>query len=171
MEVKMIIKYRDKKSEIHKSSYITSTAQIIGAVTLNEDTSIWFGCVLRADLNSIIVGKNTNIQDNCVIHVRDEKGVSIGESCTIEHSVIINAATIGNNVFIGAGTIILDGAIIEDNVYICSGSIVPPRRIVPSNSLAIGSPFKVKRSLIKEEEEYIKESADRYVQLKETYRE
>ncbi|RKD28025.1 Carbonic anhydrase or acetyltransferase, isoleucine patch superfamily [Caminicella sporogenes DSM 14501] len=165
----MIIKYKDYEPDVHNSCFIAETAQIIGRVTLKENVNIWFGSVLRGDGNYIEVGENTNIQDNCVVHINSEMPTVIGKNCTIGHGAIVHACTIGNNVLVGMGAIVLDGAVIEDNVIIGAGALIPPGKTVPKNSLVIGSPGKVVRELTDEEIKNLKQSAIHYVELAKDY--
>ncbi|WIF94367.1 gamma carbonic anhydrase family protein [Caminicella sporogenes] len=165
----MIIKYKDYEPDVHNSCFIAETAQIIGRVTLKENVNIWFGSVLRGDGNYIEVGENTNIQDNCVVHINSEMPTIIGKNCTIGHGAIVHACIIGNNVLVGMGAIVLDGAVIEDNVIIGAGALIPPGKTVPKNSLVIGSPGKVVRELTDEEIKNLKQSAIHYVELAKDY--
>ncbi len=169
----MIRKYKEYMPKVHDSCFIADSAEIIGKVTLKENVNIWFNAVLRGDVNTIDVGANTNIQDNCVVHVNGSVPIPtiIGENCTIGHSAIIHACTIGNNVLIGMGAIILDGAVIEDNVIIGAGALIPPGKKIPKNSLVVGSPGKVVRQLSEKEVKELEESAEHYVSLAKEYME
>ncbi len=166
----MIVKFLDFVPNIHDSCYVSETAQIIGRVTLKENANIWFGSVLRGDGSHIEVGKNTNIQDNSVVHINRGMPTIIGDNCTIGHSAIVHACTLGNNVLIGMGAIVLDGAIIEDNVIVGAGALVPPGKTIPKNSLVVGSPCKVLRELTDEEIKGLEESAKHYVILSKEYK-
>ncbi|SHJ51223.1 gamma carbonic anhydrase family protein [Paramaledivibacter caminithermalis] len=166
----MILKYLAYEPKIDESCYVSETAQIIGRVTLKENANVWFGSVLRGDVNYIEVGVNTNIQDNCVIHINEDEPTVIGDNCTIGHGVIIHACTVGNNVLVGMGAIILDKAIIEDDVIIGAGALVPPGKRIPKGSLVIGSPCKIVRELTEEEIRSIKESAVHYVERSKDYK-
>lgn len=166
----MILKHKENSPNIHKSCFVAETAQLIGNITLNENANIWFGSVLRGDGEAIVIGKNTNIQDNSVIHVDIDQPTIIGDNCTVGHGAIVHACRVGNNVLVGMGSIILDGAIIEDNVIIGAGALIPPGKRIPKNSLVIGSPGKVVREITKKEVESIKESAKNYLELAQSYR-
>lgn len=162
----MIRDFQGKYPKINKSCYVADTATIIGDVTLEDNVNVWYGTVIRGDVNYVRVGKNTNIQDNTVVHV-DSGGYPtvIGENVTIGHGAIIHACTIGSNTLIGMGAIILDGAEIGENVIIGAGALVPPGKKIPSNSLAVGSPAKVIRELGEDEVEKRAHHAHRYVEL------
>lgn len=166
----MIKEYNGHKPHIHNSCFIAENTTIIGQVTIKRNASIWYGTVIRGDDNYISIGENTNVQDNCTIHIAEDYPTIIGDNVTIGHGAIVHGCKVGNNVLIGMGAIILDGAEIEDNVLIAAGSLVPPGKKMPSNTLVMGSPAKVVRELTKEEIVNIKNSADYYVKLAEEYK-
>ncbi len=161
----MIKNLGDKKVQIHKSCFIAETADIIGDVTIGENSSIWYQAVLRGDGNYIKIGRNSNVQDNTVIHIDDYYPTIIGDYVTIGHQAIIHACNIGNNVLIGMGAIILDGSEIGDNTIIAAGSLVPPGKKIPSGVLAMGSPVKVVRELTEEEKKGLVNSAEIYIEF------
>lgn len=138
-------------------------ASIIGNVTLGIDVGIWFGAVLRGDIEPIVVGEGTNIQEHTVVHTDAGYPTTIGARCTIGHRAIIHGCTIGNNVLIGMGAIVLNGAVIGENTLIGAGALVPERKEIPAGSLVIGMPGKVARVLSPEEIAGISASADRYI--------
>lgn len=148
---------------IEKSVFVAEGAKVIGNVTIKENSNIWFNAVIRGDSNTISIGKNTNVQDNAVIHTSINSPVEIGNNVTIGHGAIIHGCKIGNNVLIGMGAIILDGAVIEDNCIIGAGSLVPQNKKISSNSLGFGNPFVIKREVTKEEKEHILSNANEYV--------
>ena len=155
----MIIEYENVKPEIHESCFVADSAEVIGRVNVAKDSSIWYGCILRADENTIEIGENTNIQDGTVIHISKEHKTEIGDFVTVGHKAIIHACKIGNNVIVGMGAIILDGVEIEDDVLIGAGSIVTPGKVIPRGTLVLGSPAKVVRELSQEEITQLKQSA------------
>ena len=142
--------------------YIAEGAKIIGDVTIGEDSSVWYNAVIRGDSNSIVIGENTNVQDNAVMHTSHKHALQIGDNVTIGHGAIVHGCTVGNNVLIGMGAIILDGAVIEDNCIIGAGALVTQNKVVPEGSLALGNPAKVVRELTEEEKESILKNADEY---------
>jgi len=166
----MIKEYNGHKPHIHNSCFIAENTTIIGRVTIKRNASIWYGTVIRGDDNYISIGENTNVQDNCTIHIAEDYPTIIGDNVTIGHGAIVHGCKVGNNVLIGMGAIILDGAEIEDNVLIAAGSLVSPGKKMPSNTLVMGSPAKVVRELTKEEIVNIKNSADYYVKLAEEHK-
>jgi carbonic anhydrase/acetyltransferase-like protein (isoleucine patch superfamily) len=143
--------------------WISETAQIIGNVIIGNNTSIWFGAVIRGDNEPIVIGDNTNIQENTVIHVDKGADVNIGSGCTIGHKAIIHGCTIGNNTLVGMGTIILNNAYIGNNCLVGAGSLITEGKTFPDKTLIMGSPAKVKRNLTEEEIEQNKLSANHYI--------
>lgn len=166
----MIKEYENIKPQIHAENFIAENASIIGRVETDENVNIWFGVVVRGDVNYIKIGKNTNIQDNAVVHVSDLYPCIIGQDVTVGHSAIVHGCTIKDNVLIGMGAIILDGAVVEENVIIGAGALIPPGKIIPKNSLVVGSPGKVVRELNNNEVESLKESSRKYVTLSKKYK-
>lgn len=156
--------------------YIHPSAQVIGEVSLGEHASIWPGAVLRGDVNRIVVGRNTNIQDLAMLHVThrrpdDPEGapVVIGDNVTIGHSVVLHGCTIGDECLIGIGTIVLDRVVVEPRVMIGAGSLVPPGKILKSGYLYLGRPAKEIRPLTDEEIAHFRYSAEHYCRLKDEY--
>lgn len=161
----MIIPYNGINPQIDESCYVAHNATIVGNVVLKENANIWYGTVIRADDNKVTIGKNTNVQDNCTIHISNVFETIVGNNVTIGHGAIVHACEIGDNTLIGMGSIILNGAIIGNNVIVGAGSLVPPGKKIPSNTLVMGSPAKIVRSLNEEDIEKIKKSAMDYVRL------
>lgn len=155
----MIIEYENIKPQIDESCFIADSAEIIGRVNVDENSSVWYGCIIRGDENTINIGRNTNIQDGTVIHISKEHQTEIGDYVTVGHKAIVHACKIGNNVLVGMGAILLDGVEIEDDVLIGAGSIVTPGKVIPRGSLVLGSPAKVVRKLTEEEIKHLKQSA------------
>jgi carbonic anhydrase/acetyltransferase-like protein (isoleucine patch superfamily) len=153
--------------KIDQSARIAPSADIIGNITLSEGVNIWYGAVLRADSDKITIGKNTNIQDNAVVHVNNEMPTKIGDHVTVGHGAIVHACTVGNNVLVGMGSIILDEAVIGDNVIIGAGALIPPGKVIPEGSLVVGSPGNIVKTLSESQIENIKKSAIHYVELAE----
>lgn len=146
---------------------IAPGAQIVGDVVLMEGVSIWYNAVLRADSDRIAVGKNTNIQDNCVVHVDRGFPCTIGEHTTVGHGAILHGCTVGNCCTIGMGAIVLNGAVIEDNCLIAAGALVVQNAHIPAGSVVMGSPGKVRRTLSDEEIAHQHQSALHYRELAE----
>lgn len=165
----MIMELNGKRPETEKASFIAENATIIGDVKLEEGTTVWYGAVIRGDGDSIRIGKNTNIQDNTVVHVDPDNPVVIGENVTIGHSCIIHGCTIGDNCLIGMGSIIMNGAKIGDNCLVGAGALITENKEFPSGSKIIGSPAKMKSEVTEKDLELIKYSADYYMKDAEMY--
>lgn len=144
---------------------IASGAKVIGDVQLADGVSVWYNAVLRADSDRICIGKNTNIQDNCVLHVDHGFPCVVGENTTVGHGAILHGCTVGNNCTVGMGAIVLNGAVIEDNCLIAAGALVVQNAHIPAGSLVMGSPGKVRRELSQGEIEHQYQSALHYRQL------
>jgi len=166
----MIQKFKGYKPEIDDNCFIAGNADIIGNVKIEEDASIWFGTVLRGDVNSIHIGKGTNIQDNCTIHVHQDSNVDVDQYVTVGHGVILHGCRIGKYSLIGMGSIILDGAVIGEESMIGAGSLVTSNKVIPSGVLCVGSPAKVVRELTEEEKLNLRESAESYIGLSKEYK-
>jgi carbonic anhydrase/acetyltransferase-like protein (isoleucine patch superfamily) len=162
----MIIKsFNGKLPKIHESVYISENVSIIGDVEIGENSSVWFGAVIRGDVCNVKIGNNSNIQDNAVIHVNYNMPSIIGNFVTVGHGAIIHGATVGDFVIVGMGAIVLDGAKVGKNVIIAAGSLVPPRMEIPDGVMVMGVPAKIVRTLRDEEIEHIKKNALDYVEL------
>lgn len=167
----MIKALAGKKPEIHESCFVAETADVIGDVKIGENSSIWYKVVIRGDDNPIIIGKNTNIQDNTVVHISHLYPTIIGDNVTVGHSAIVHACKVGNNTLIGMGAIILDGAEVGNETIIGAGSLVPPGKKIPSGVMVMGSPAKVIRDLTEEEKRSLLISAEKYIEYGNQHKE
>jgi carbonic anhydrase/acetyltransferase-like protein (isoleucine patch superfamily) len=152
-----------RKADTAAAAFVATSATVVGDVELGRGCSVFFGAVLRGDINSIRVGEGTNIQDNAVVHLADDYGVRIGAWCTIGHGAIIHACTIGDECLIGMGATVLDGAVIGARSLIGANSLVPQRFECPVGSLVYGSPARVIRQLSAAEQGQIRGMAEKYV--------
>ncbi len=159
----MIIKYENQTPSIHTSCFVAESSSVIGKVTLGEDSSVWYGTVLRGDVNTIEIGARSNVQDNATVHVAGNFPTKIGDDVTIGHNAIVHGCTIGNRVLIGMGAIVLDGAVIEDDVIIGAGALIPSGKVIPSKSLVVGAPGKVVKTLNEEALHDLLASSEGYV--------
>ncbi len=167
-----LIKYKGIFPDIHASVFIADGAQVIGDVKIGPNSSIWFNCVVRGDVNNIIIGQNTNIQDNSVIHVSSTgQGTYIGDNVTVGHQVILHACTIDDESFIGMQACIMDDVRVHKHAMVAAGALVTQGTVIPSNELWGGRPAKKMRDLRPEEIENIKHSAQHYVRLSKSYSE
>lgn len=151
------------------STFVANSATVLGAVTLGEKVSIWFGAVLRGDINAIVVGDESNVQDNAVLHNADEFPCILGKRVTVGHSAIVHACTVEDEVLIGMGATILDGAVIGARSIIGAGAVVTGNKIIPPGSLVLGAPAKVVKTLTEKEQSEIRLWADKYVAVSRTY--
>jgi len=149
--------------------FIADGAKVIGRAKLGDHVSIWFNSVVRADVNEITIGENTNVQDLCMFHVTEQNGLTIGSDTSFGHSVVLHGCKIGNGCLIGMGAIILDGAEIGDNCLVAAGSLVSPGKKFPSGSLIKGRPAILERPLTDEEINKVSNHFEAYLQYKEQY--
>ena len=152
-----------KPPTLGKEVYIAKTAVVVGDVTLGDHSSVWYNAVLRGDINRIVVGHHSNIQDNAVLHLADELACLVGNYVTVGHSAVVHACTVGDEVLIGMGAIILDGAVIGEQSLIGAKALVKQGMQVPPGSLVLGAPAKVVKALSAEERANLKYWATKYV--------
>jgi len=163
-------RFLHKQPKLAQAVFVARSANVIGAVSVDEHSSIWFQTVVRADINEIVVGRRTNIQDGCILHVADDYPVRIGDDVTCGHRAVIHACHIGDRVLVGMGAIILDGAEIGYDSIIGAHTLVTKGTKIPPGSLVLGSPGKVIRSLRAEEIAALPRMAAKYVAVAMTYR-
>lgn len=162
--------YKGVFPKVHPSVYLSDNVYVIGDVEIGEDSSVWFGSVIRGDVNYIRIGKRTNIQDNSVVHVtHDTHPTIVGDNVTVGHRVILHGCLLGNNILVGMGAVIMDGVEIEDYVLVGAGALITPNKKIPSGVLVAGVPAKIVRDLREEEIKLIEESAENYVRYKNEY--
>jgi carbonic anhydrase/acetyltransferase-like protein (isoleucine patch superfamily) len=166
----MIKSFQNNTPKIHDSVFIAEDVVVIGSVEIGEGSSVWYGCILRGDVNFIRIGERTNIQDGSIVHVSSKTNPTILEDeITVGHRVTLHGCHIESNCLIGIGSIILDGARIGRNSLVAAGSLVTPNTQVPPRSLVMGSPAKVKRELTDEEVEKYSRNWKNYVELSGIY--
>lgn len=165
----MIVKYRDKKPKIHESCFVAGSSDVVGDVTVGEHSSLWYQTVLRGDVNKIVVGSYTNIQDRTVVHVAGQYPTIIGDHVTIGHGAIVHGCTVGDHAFIGMGATVLDGAVIGEGALIGAGALVTEKKEIPPYSLAVGIPAKVVKKLPDEHIAMVKNRAVEYAELAKEY--
>ncbi len=139
--------------KISETAYIAPGAVVVGDVEIGENVSIWYNAVVRGDTGHIVIGNNSNIQDNSVVHVNEKYGVHIGRNVSVGHSAVIHSATIDDNVLVGMGCVLMDNCHIGANSVVGAGSLVTAGKTFPPNSLIMGSPAKVVRELTQEDVE------------------
>ncbi len=165
----MIQKYKDKTPQIGESTYVAQSADIIGDVTIGQKSSIWQNVSIRGDLDAIMIGDLTSVQENSSLHISAGTPLEIGSRVTLGHGVILHSCKVGDNTLVGMGATILDGAVIGENSMVAAGSLVTPGKVFPPNSMIMGSPAKVVRELSLEEQESNKTHAEHYAQLGQEY--
>jgi len=167
----MIRPFQNKHPQIPSSCYISESVDILGDVVLGEEVNVWFGSVIRGDMNYIRIGRRTNIQDNCTIHVTtDTAPTVIGEEVTVGHNAIIHGCTVEDRCLIGMGAIILDNAVIGEGSIIGAGALIPPGHVVSPRSLYVGVPAKRIREVTQAEYDDIVERAQHYIDFAGMYR-
>lgn len=166
----MIKSFNGNQPKIHGSAFITDDAIVIGDVEIGEEASVWFGSIVRGDVNYIRIGDRTNIQDACVIHVSSRDHPTILEDkITVGHRVTLHGCYVESGCLIGIGSILLDGSRIGRNSLVAAGSLVTPGTVIPPESLVLGAPAKVKRQLTADELAYLDRSWQNYVELSRRY--
>ena len=153
----------DHTPDIHDSAWIADTAQVMGAVSLHANTSVWFNAVIRGDTETITIGEGSNIQDLAVIHADNGLPVVVGKHVTVGHQVMLHGCTIGDESLIGIAAVVLNGARIGKNCVVGAGSVVTEGKEFPDGSLIMGTPAKVVRQLTPEQIESLRNSAKHYM--------
>jgi gamma-carbonic anhydrase len=166
-----VLEIKGKRPKIDPTALILEPSVVAGDVEIGEQTSVWFGAVIRGDVHSIRIGKRTNIQDLCTVHVTEGTGpCTIEDDVTVGHNAVIHGCHVQSRVLVGMGAVILDNAVIGSDSLIGAGALVPARMVIPSGVLVIGSPARVKRPLTAEERAGLLESAKHYVENQRSYR-
>eukprot|EP00246_Nothoceros_aenigmaticus_P017578 TRINITY_DN8710_c0_g1_i1.p1 TRINITY_DN8710_c0_g1~~TRINITY_DN8710_c0_g1_i1.p1 ORF type:complete len:254 (+),score=53.75 TRINITY_DN8710_c0_g1_i1:131-892(+) len=172
---RVIMNIWDKKPLLASDVFVAPSASVIGDVTIGKKSSVWYGCVLRGDVNHITVGSFTNIQDNTLVHVA-KTNVSgnvaptiIGSKVTVGHSAVLHACTVEDESFVGMGATLLDGVVVEKGAMVAAGSLVTQNTRIPSGQIWAGNPAKFLRKLTGEELAFIHKSAENYSQLAEDH--
>lgn len=167
----MIFSLEHLSPVIAPTAWIAPTATIVADVHVGEGSSVWFGAVVRGDVFHVRIGRDTNIQDNAVIHVTTGKHPTlVGDGVTIGHSVTLHGCTIENRALVGIGSIVMDQAVVGEEAMVGAGSLVTPGTIIPPRMLAVGSPCRVKRPLSGDELRFLRNSGLHYATLAARYR-
>lgn len=151
--------------QLHPTSFVAPDARIIGAVSLAEHASVWYQCVLRADIQSITIGPSSNIQDGTVIHLSSDLGTTVGQFVTCGHKAMLHACSVDDEVLIGMGSILMDGVEVGARSIIGAGSLVTQGTVIPPGSLVMGSPAKVVSKLDLQKQQSIRQWAEKYVEV------
>lgn len=167
--MRVLYPYLNFQPTIANGVFLAPTAVVIGRAILASNSNIWFNCVIRADVNTIEVGENTNIQDLSMLHVTEINALKIGANVSVGHSVVMHGCTIEDGCLIGMGSKILDGAVISKNSLVAAGSVVPPNKTFPEGSFIMGIPAKVIRPLSAEEISQVSNHYKSYLVYKDQY--
>jgi gamma-carbonic anhydrase len=163
-------RFLGRQPQTAEAAFIAPNATILGDVILGRESSVWYGAVLRADINCIRIGAGSNLQDGVIVHLADDAGVQVGEFTTVGHRAILHACTIGNECLIGMGATVLDHAEIGDRCIVGANTLIPQKMKVPPGSLVYGSPARVIRPLSEEEQAAIRRWALKYVGVAAAHR-
>jgi carbonic anhydrase/acetyltransferase-like protein (isoleucine patch superfamily) len=167
----LILPYNGITPTIHPDAWIAPNAVVIGDVHIGAHTNVWFGCVIRGDVNTIRIGERTNIQDGTVIHVTRKTGPTrIGSGITIGHKALLHACTVEDDCFVGMGATLLDFSVVETGGFLAAGALLTPKKTVKRGEMWAGNPAKFFRPLSEEEAAFIAVSAQHYVNLSNEYK-
>lgn len=158
-------KYLGREPRLTEAAFVAQNATVIGDVSLGKDASVWYGCVLRGDIHSIVIGEGTNLQDGTIVHVADDAGAIVGPRCTVGHRAIVHACEIEEECLIGMGSCVMDHARIGARSIVGANALVPKGMEIPEGSLVYGSSAKVVRRLSSEEQQALEKWAWKYVQV------
>ncbi len=166
----VLIGFRGIVPTCHESVFVAEGAMVIGDVEIGEESSVWFHTVIRGDIHRIRVGRRTNVQDHCTLHVTARDPLAVGNEVTLGHRAVVHGCTVEDLCLIGIGAVVLDGAVIGRGSVVGAGAVVPPGTVVPPHSLVLGVPGKVVRTLGPGAEDGNRITAANYVALARAYR-
>ncbi|MEU2744705.1 gamma carbonic anhydrase family protein [Streptomyces collinus] len=166
----MITGIGGREPEIDGTAFVAPTASVIGGVTLGAGASVWYGAVVRGDVEAISVGASSNVQDNCTLHADPGFPVSVGERVSIGHNAVVHGATVEDDCLIGMGATVLNGAVIGAGSLVAAQALVPQGMVVPPGSLVAGVPAKVRRELSEEERQGVTLNGTMYAELAKAHR-
>ncbi|PLT32423.1 gamma carbonic anhydrase family protein [Bacillus sp. V5-8f] len=166
----MLYSYKGNSPQIAESAYIADNAVVTGDVTIGEQSSLWFNCVIRGDVAPTIIGKKVNIQDNSVLHQSPNNPLILEDEVSVGHGVILHSCKVKKGALIGMGSIILDNAEIGEGAFIGAGSLVPQGKVIPPNTLAFGRPAKVIRELNDEDKKDMDRICREYAEKAQLYK-
>ena len=166
----MLVAYQGRLPQVAADAFVAPTATLVGDVHVGSESGVWFGVILRGDVNSIRIGRRTNLQDGTIVHVTSVTYPTVvGDEVTVGHGVKLHGCTIDNGCLIGIGSIVLDGAVIGEQSLVAAGSLVVPGTVVPPRSLVVGSPASVRRPLSEQECQQLQLLAAKYVAYRLDY--
>jgi carbonic anhydrase/acetyltransferase-like protein (isoleucine patch superfamily) len=162
--------FRGKTPVVHPTAFVVEGAVVVGDVEIGPQSSIWFGAIVRGDVNHVRIGARTNIQDACVLHVTNRTHPTVvGDEVTLGHRVTLHGCTVKDGCLIGMGAVVMDGAVVGEEAMVGAGALVTPRTLVPPRSLVLGAPAKVARQLTAAEIASFRASAQNYVDYAQEY--
>lgn len=164
-----IISLPGKSPQVDDSAFIAPSADLIGDVKIGPDASVWYQAVLRADINKIVIGKGSNVQDGCVIHLEKGQGTIVGDYVTVGHKAMLHACVIEDECLIGMCATVMDGAVIGRRSIVGAGALVTKNTKIPPGSLVLGCPAKVVRTLTEDEQQVLRKGAENYVEYKKAF--
>lgn len=164
----MIRNLGDKVPQIHPTAYVSEAAYVAGDVEIGENSSVWPGAVIRGDFGKVVIGKNSHIEDNCVVHTGDT--VNIGDNVIVGHSATVHCKKIGDNCMIGVGAILLQGAEVEDGSLVAAGALVAQKTKIPPKSLYMGSPARFRERQTDDKIDMVKAGTEFYCDLAKKYK-
>ncbi|MEU0190688.1 gamma carbonic anhydrase family protein [Streptomyces afghaniensis] len=167
----MITGIGGREPQVDPEAFVAPTASVIGGVTLGAGASVWYGAVLRGDVEAISVGASSNVQDNCTLHADPGFPVTVGERVSIGHNAVVHGATVEDDCLIGMGATVLNGAVIGAGSLVAAQALVPQGMVVPPGSLVAGVPAKVRRELSEEERQGVTLNGTMYAELAKAHRE
>ena len=165
-----ILPFKGKWPTIADDVFIAPNAMVIGDVTIHEGVSIWYNAVIRGDTGPIVIGRRTNIQDNCTFHLDEDAPLTVGEECTIGHNAVVHGATLGDRVLVGMNAVVLNHAQVGSQTIIGACALVPEHKKIPGGVLAVGVPAKVVRELSEAEREHLESSAAGYYERAQAHK-
>jgi carbonic anhydrase/acetyltransferase-like protein (isoleucine patch superfamily) len=157
--------FEDREPTVSSTAWIAPTATLVGDVRVEDDASIWYGAVLRADFGPIVLRRGANVQDGSVLHGGTQPVTEIGEGATVGHLCVVHGAVIAAEALIGNGATVLDGAVIGRRALVAAGSVVPPGMIVPAGMLAVGAPARIAREVSGRAKEWVDTNPAIYIEL------
>lgn len=166
-----VLPYRGIWPRVHSRAFVASTATIIGDTEVGADSGIWFGCVVRGDVNEIRIGARTNVQDLTMIHSAElGQGCYLGDDITVGHSAVLHACKVEDGALIGIQSCVMDDCIVENGAMLAAGALLPPGKIVPANEVWAGRPAKKLRDICQADLDFFKINRERYLRLAEEYK-
>ena len=165
----MILTLAGRTPRIARSAYIAPSADVMGAVEIDENSSVWFQCVLRGDIEPIRIGSNSNIQDGSIIHTMIGAPVTVGNGVTVGHRVVLHGCVVENHCLIGIGAVLLNHVRVGEGSIVAAGAVVAEDTVIPPRSLYMGVPAKLRRAVTEDEQAFIRMHAEHYLQYKASY--